>query len=143
MSVFTSRHTKTLDVPGAPGQTVTVRKLAPKHLEAAGKASQHKAMADMEAMGGPAKLRELQALGGEKSAEAKPEPMVNPALLFDRVTVIEKGVTAWSFEESLTRESIEDLDDETGEWLATEILRYAKPGLFQTDAAREADRKNG
>ena len=46
MSIFTFRVTKTLDqIPGAPGETVTIRKLAPRHLDAAAKASQMEAIA--------------------------------------------------------------------------------------------------
>lgn len=139
-SVFTSRVSKTIAVPHDSEHSVTIRKLAPRHLDQAGKASQRESLENLKELGGPAFLKELQSMGGIE-AVAK-VAAADPLVRFDRVTLIEKGVTAWSYDAPLTRASFEDLDDETADWLAREILRLSAPRLFQTDEEAEAAQKN-
>jgi hypothetical protein len=138
MSVFTSRVTKILTLPDG---SVTIRKLNPKQLEQAAKASQQRAMADLSAMGGASVLKEMQALAPAKDdAPATPS---NPLMVFDRVTLLEKGITGWTLDAPVNVEAFEDLDEDTLNLLATEILTLAKPSLFQTADEAEAARKNG
>lgn len=141
MSVFTSRVTKTIPIPHDDGATVTIRKLAPRHLDQAAKEAQRESLEQLKAMGGPAFMKELQALGGDKTVQAATK--ADPLLLFDAVTLLEKGVTGWSYDAPIARESVEDLDDATLTYLAREILKLAKPALFQTEDEAEAARKNG
>jgi hypothetical protein len=141
MSVFTSRVTRTVAIPHDPEQTVTLRKLAPRHLEAAAKVAQHRSIEDFKAIGGAAFLKELQGMGGDKAATGAAK--VDPLLQFDRLTLIQKGVTEWSYDAKLEPETFEDLDDETQEFLAREVLRLARPALFQTDEEQADARKNG
>jgi hypothetical protein len=141
MSVFTSRVTKEIAIPHDEGQTATIRKLAPRHLEAAAKEAQRQSLADLRDMGGAAFMRELQSLNtGDTVARAA---VADPLGTFDRLTLLEKGVTGWSYDVPVGREAFEDLDDDTAEFLAREVLRLAKPALFQTEAEAEAARGNG
>lgn len=153
MSVFTSLVTDVLEVPGDPGQTVTIRKLAPKHLDAAAKAAQRQARAEL------AELRENVALmeqamqlveAGARGAggEAGPASPVAAALAdpmrgYDPITLIEHGVIGWTYDRERTRDVFEDLDEERQDWLARAVLKLAKPALFQTAAEQEEARKNG
>lgn len=137
MSIFTSRVTMTLDVPSDPGQTITIRKLAPRHLEAAAKAQQAVAFEDLRRLGGVAFLKELRSLTDEQREQTS-----DPLNLYDPIVLMEKGVTAWSYAEDLTRETLEDLDDETARFITTEILRLARPSLYRaTDAEEDAQKK--
>lgn len=141
MSVFTSLVTQVVAIPHDAGQTATIRKLAPKHLEAAAKAAQLRAIEDFRAMGAAQFLKELQAVGGEQAATSA--AATDPLLKFDRLTLLEHGVTGWTYTQSCTRASFEDLDEETLDCLSRAVLRLAKPSLFETDVEREAARKNG
>jgi len=145
MSVFSSKVTKELTVPGGT-DTITIRKLAPRHLEAAAKEQQREFFANLKSMSDG--IDEFKKLRDGEKKDPKPsagddDGPTNPLVLFDRLTLIEKGVIGWSFAEERTRENFEDLDSDTAEWLATEILTLAKPRLFQTKAQAAEDRKNG
>ena len=142
MSVFTSLVTKVLEVPGDPGQTITIRKLAPKHLETARTANQVKSMDALRAMGGPAFIREIQAMQIESTVVAE-AVAADPRLLFDKVPLMTAGVIAWSYaDRERTTEAFEDLDEATSDWLARELLMLAKPSLFETPADTEVAQKN-
>lgn len=147
MSVFTSRVTVTLPIPHDLDHSVTIRKLAPRHLEAAAKASQLKSIAELKEIGGPAFLKELEQLGDgdKKKAEEKAADAAkrDPLLTYDPIVLIEKGLKEWTYDATRTAESYEDLDDVTRDYIAREILRLSKPALFQTEAEQKADQKNG
>ena len=141
MSVFTSLVSEVWDVPGAPGQTVTVRKLAPKHLEAARQAQQVRAYAEMKRtreLAGDDFIDRVMATATTPKEDAMPDPLA----AYDRITLMTHGVTAWTFDQPISAEAFEDLDDETQDWLARKLLRLARPSLFQSAEDAEAARKN-
>lgn len=148
MAIFAFKHTKTLDLPLAfndDGDTqqyvVTIRQLAPRHLEMAVKESQRKAFADLQALGGMKVLSELQE--GVKAAGTTAPAVRDPLATFDRDVLIEKGVVSWTLGETPTAEHIAELSEDVSRWLATEILRLTKPSLLQTEDEAEGARKNG
>jgi hypothetical protein len=143
MSVFTSKVTKQLAVPNDAGQTITIRKLAPRHLEAAAKEAQRTAMAEFRDMGGAAFMQELAALKSDKPEAAAAPAVADPVGLFDRVTLLAKAITTWSYDAAIDAETLADLDEDTQAWLAREVLLLAKPALFQSEADAETARKNG
>lgn len=138
MSVFTSHVTQVLTL--AEG-AITIRKLAPKHLAAAMRAAQAASLAGVREMGGIGVLKEMADLDDKDAKKDGPKPAINPLVLYDVVTLLEKGIVEWSYETKLSRESIEDLDAETQELLAREILQLTKPALFEAYDAEQA-RKN-
>lgn len=155
VSPFTSKSTYMLSVPSSPGDTITIRKLAPKHLAKAQQASQAAAVEAIKALGGANAIKEIRGLS-EKEADVA-VAISDPLASYDRTSLMVSGVIDWSFDEPLTPTSLEDLDEETADWLAREILRLTKPSLFvpapagATTAERaavlteaeEAARKNG
>ena len=140
MSVFTSLVTEILPVPGAEGQSVTIRKLAPKHLEEARRASQMRALDDMKRTRDALPPEMLADMLAKAEKAEKPTTAPDPLLTHDRVSLMQHGVTAWSFAQPLSPDSFEDLDDDTADWLAGAILRLSKPSLY---AAEDAAQKNG
>lgn len=137
-SIFTSLVTEVLAMPD--GASVTIRKLAPKHLEAAAKASQRAALDQLAAIGGPAELAKLRAL--EAPVDGAAVAARDPMLSVDRLLILQAGITAWTYPVALTPEALEDVDDETADQWARAILRLSKPSLFAEFDA-EVDRKNG
>jgi hypothetical protein len=67
----------------------------------------------------------------------------HPLAGFDALTLIEKGVTEWTFTEPIGHDAFEEIDADTRDWLATEILRLSRPSLFQSADEREQAQKNG
>lgn len=149
LSVFTSRVTSTLLVPGAPEQSVTIRKLAPKHLDAAQRRSQQSSMAALREMGGSEFLRELQSLTATSEKDAAPVVEADPLSGYDRVALIVSGVKSWTFTDDdgktveVTDATVSDMDGEIQDWLAREILRLSRPVVFQSAEQRAAAQKNG
>lgn len=146
MSVFTSRVTRTIEIPNTDGQRVTIRKLAPKQLAQAREAMQREAEADFERQ-----IRVTKALGEDMIKavrDIKPEAIqaatqADPLLMFDALTIAQKGIVSWTFPDvKRTDESVADLDEETVTFIATEVLKLTKPALYQTSDEAEADRKN-
>lgn len=140
MSIFASLVTTVLDVPNDQGQSITIRKLAPKHLTLAISQSTQTDQAARVMMG-------FLERGGAKADSGielvRREVNKDPLLLFDRVTLIESGVVSWTYEQERCPSTYEDLDEATQTWLAREILRLAKPALFETPAEAEDALKNG
>ena len=136
MSVFTSLCTETVSTVDG---TITIRKLPPQALAAAQKANLLRSVNELKTMGGPAFLKELQALGGDAAVKAAVSD--DPLLLFDTLVLLERGITAWTLPMAKSDEAIADLDDETQTLVATAILRLSKPSLFGA-AVAEADQKN-
>lgn len=140
MSIFTSLITETLPVPHDPGQSITIRKLAPRALERAAKAQRATAMQDLKDLGGPAFMKELQTLA---TGDATVTAATDPLLLFDRVELNVAGLVSWTYDQKPERAVVEDLDEETTDWLARAILKLSRPALFQTADEAEAAQKNG
>lgn len=151
MSIFASRRQKTLEVPNDPGQTITIKALPRRHLEASARASQLDSLEQLKQFGDLLEMQKaIEAIrtpddkapdqapvdrAGESEESALPDPLNN----YDRHTLIKPAVVAWSYPEEITDDTLADLDEDTEEWLAREVLRLSKPSLFET----EADRKNG
>jgi len=145
-SVFTSRITKDIDITHDAPNKAVIRKLAPRHLEAAAKESQRESLEYMRQMG-PAFLREVQALtaddekakkAGETGAIAAAKAR-DPLLTFDKATLVAKGLVSWTYDAKVDAASIEDLDEETLDLLAREILRLTKPALFAESPIESED----
>jgi hypothetical protein len=145
-SLFAFRVTKEITFPDLPGHTFTIRKLAPRHLEAASKAAQHRAIGEVKELG-VGFIKELRSLSEEK---VKEETKKDPLLTYDRITLIDKGLQGWETpdveypaDEKARMEAIEEIDDEIQVALAREILKLSKPKLFEAQEEQEAAAKNG
>jgi hypothetical protein len=151
---FASHTTKVLELPFDPPQTVTIRRLPGRHLEAAGRERVFARMDAIRRMGGPRWQKDLQSAIAQEEQEAAastvaPEPVVeaapapaDPLLDYDKQVLVAHGVVAWSYPDPVTPERIADLDADAVDWIAREVLRLTKPALFQTPADVEAAVKN-
>lgn len=138
MSIFASRTTITVDLPFDPPHHVVVQKLAGRHLEKARSAFLTQLMLGVQERGGAAVQKELMELFADRSAAKQVEQVKSDPLNgFDKYSLVRYGVKAWSYPEPVTPEAIEDLDEDAVDFLAAEILKLSKPGLFQTAAQIE------
>jgi hypothetical protein len=65
------------------------------------------------------------------SAPAAPDPLMS----YDRLYLLESGITAWSYSDTV---DVEQLDDPTAQWAAREILAYSVPG--ETEVGKASSR---
>jgi len=148
MSIFASQVTQVVSYPGAPGSEIVIRKLAPKDLAKAARASQKRALDDLLEVGGTEALKALKAFETERpktddDAPSGPVAEPNPLDGYDLGTLVLRGVKSWNFEVPVSAESVDDLDEDALTWLATAVLKLSKPSLFLSAEEREAARKNG
>jgi len=144
MSIFASRVTKVIELPFDAPQTVTIQKLAGRHLQKAHEADQFATVEGLKRMGGVAFQRELAALGDDAKREALvAQQQADPMNGYDVYVLLTHGIKSWSYGVPVSPEAIEDLDEEAVAFLAREILQLSKPGLFLTADERQAAQKNG
>lgn len=159
-SIFASRTTKTVEIPFDQPNTVTVRQLTGKQLGKAqqafwfdlaerskGQATLQKDLADVRAaIAGPAvdESDEEKRAAKEAQRKAVEAAQADPLNGFDPATLVQLGVTAWTYTEAVPLEptTIDDLSDEALTFIATEVLRLTKPALFKSAEERKADQKN-
>jgi hypothetical protein len=144
MLPFASLTTTTLEVPFDPPHTVTIRRLSGRHLAKAREASQTASIENLKRLGGAAFQRELSALGSDEDrARQLADFAADPLNAYDRYELMKRGIVAWSYEQPVSDEAIEDLSEEAVEYFAREILRLSKPRLFQTAEEAEVARGEG
>lgn len=152
MSIFASRTQKTIPVPFDPPHEVTIQKLAGRHLRKAHEAWLEELYTGVRNRGGATAQKEMQALFDDRdkkkadetsdAEKAIAEVQDDPLNGLDKFTVVRYGVKAWSYDIPVSSESIDDMDDDAVDFVATEIMRLTKPALFQTKDEREAAQKN-
>jgi len=129
MSIFASYVTRTIPVPFDPPHEVTIQKLTARQLAAARQAAVVTSMDFVKQMGGPAFGRELASATADAptTAAAVAAVQADPLRQYDRFAVIAKGVTGWTYDRPLTPDVLDDLDDQTVDFLAREILTLTLP----------------
>lgn len=146
--MFASDSRRTVPVPFAAPHTVTIQKLSGREVERA--QAEHLAafQGNRSPRGWAAIFQRALETGAATDQDAQ-RALVDPLNGYDRFTVVECGLKGWSFTSAdgtakpLTPEAVRDLDDEALEFIAVEVMRLTKPGLFLTAEEREAAQKNG
>lgn len=140
--MFSSRTTKAIQTPTTPSYVVTIRQLSGRAKERAQQASLSRAAEMIERFGGAKVLSEIQKLGGEDAVRSSGEQ--DPASGFDRHQVLLDGIVSWTADESVTPETIDDIEDETADLLFREILRLSRVPVTVEDVKSDAhDKKKG
>jgi len=138
MSLFASQTTKPVDIEGEG--TFVIRKLNRKRLAKASRAIAIDAIAHVEALGGPGRLKALREMASDdtkKEAEAiraaekqAEEAGTNDGFAqHDKSVLIAEGVVSWPDGATPTMEQIEDLDPAVEERLAREVYDLSRPPL--------------
>ena len=141
MKPFTSSITETIQMPHDPGGFVVIRKLAPRHLDAAQKESQRKSLQAFRDMGGVAVFKEIQDI--KTDDKKKDEKAADPLLGYDQISLLQSAIVSWSYEEDPKNvDVLDDIDEDTRDLLARAILTLSRPRLFQTETEAETDTKN-
>ena len=132
--LFASQVRKTLtEVPGLEGQSVEIRKLGWKALDKAAEARTFSGIDMMRRIGPGGLLAELNAAGGEE--KVRETASADPYLRYDRGVLVSRGIVSWSMSQSITQEQIDDLDEDTIEYIARQVYELSRPKT-------EGERKN-
>jgi len=121
--------TKRIEHPFEAGVSATIRQLSWRQREEASEEQMNRAMTRVKNIG-PELLREFQRTGEQVNPDA------DPATTYDRGTVIQAGLVSWSYEDEVTPENIDGLDQATADWLFREIIAFSGP---RTEEERKND----
>lgn len=114
---LTSKLTKTLDVPHEAGTTITIRKMSHYMLMMA---------ADAKVEDAAKKMRLFDGVTlPEPSDEQRAQQADDPTARYDRLVVLQHGITAWSYDPPFTPDGATDLDEDTAEWAFKEIIAFS------------------
>jgi len=138
--MFASLSRDTIQLPFAPGQTVTIRKLTGREVERAQGEHLKKLVSGNRSARGWAESfkRNLAKISGDVG------PVIaDPLNGYDRDTIVECGLVGWSFTTpTFSPDAVADLEDEPVEFIARAILKLTKPALFATSVEElEAQQK--
>lgn len=155
MSIFASQTSKTIAIPFDIPHTVIVRKMTGLECEQAQEAHRGSIATGRSRSWSLMFKRMLEK--GMSASDPEVQAVLNDPLTgFDRYAVVRAGLIGWSYPQPIksvsvtdektnvttTTDAVADLDDESVDFIATEILRLTKPGLFvSADELAEA-RKN-
>ena len=103
--------TKRVDMPHEEGW-MEFKKLSWRQLELAAEIQTEDSLKRMKALGGDM-LKALRGLAKEQEQEAQK---------YDRAAILECGILKWSYDEEVSKENIDLLDEETASWAYSEIL---------------------
>ena len=126
MGIFASRIQQTIELPFDPPHTVTIRKLAGRHVETAKQEHHFALMTNVKRLGGLVEFRKTLTTVDDAPAQVA-DVQRDWTRVFDRTVVLEKGIAAWSYDDPPTAETIADLDDQASAFLFRAILELTFP----------------
>lgn len=123
------------EIPHEPGEWMVLQKLSFRQLEDASETMVLRTRERLRAFGGDLykAIRESNREEIERQTGIDPEDLddqVDPLAQYDTFTLLRHGIHDWSYDEKLNDTTRAQLDEETSEWAAREILKLAKPELF-------------
>lgn len=141
MSIFASQTTATVHPGDDRTASIVVQKLGGYACEVAQAAHAQGVFNGFTGRGWANKFyRSLQA-GTATEAEAV-QALADPLIGFDRLQVVRLGIQSWSFTVEIDGKTapmpindttVHDIDDDTLDQLAIEIMRLTKPDRFKND----------
>ena len=131
--MFASRTQKTITTPS--GSDVVIRKLSGFHLEKAETALPLQRMANATVIN--AYNRAMKDDAPEEDDAPKTPKAKNPLAGLDVQTVLEKGIVSFPDDVPVNAETVADLEADDRDFIATELMRLARPSLFDEGAAEK------
>lgn len=130
--MITSNVTTDIDLPHEPGVKITIRMLSHGAL----KKARDVRMSDLAQMIGKIDMSTIPS-GRDAEKEADEEQERDPLIGYDLTTVLHKGIKAWSYPEKLNPENIDELDDETAQFIGREIVKLSRRDRKTGEASSE------
>ena len=114
---LTTNVTDKVELPHEPGEHVMIRMLSWRQLEDARRERSRAAMTAMDGVDTELLKGVLADLPDTK--EERDEIVTSTE--YDRGALLRFGITSWSYDEEVTHDTIDDLDEVTSEFVATAI----------------------
>lgn len=135
--MLTHKIIRRVELPHEPGAWIDVRQLSYLQLDFAREIGATQAL---ERMGkitpelrqqlAEARVAIARAQGDDVSVLVAGDPLAG----YDVQTLLQAGIVAWSYDDPVTPQSVDELDEKTADYVARELVPQEEP---------EADRKNG
>lgn len=123
MTLTSRLGTKRLDVPNDPGEWIELRAVGGRRLREAAAQKSRDALLQVRAAGG--EIAELwQKNAKDTDTDTAKKDVLNT---YDALTVCYVGIVGWSYEEKVKPATIDDLDSDTQDWAARQILELSLP----------------
>lgn len=123
-----------LTLPHEPDAWIEVRMLSGLQLQHAQAAARHERITRMHQMGPELVRATITSADPEAIKAARADNADDPLDGYDRRTLLLEGIVDWGYGEPVTPENIDDLDEETMQYVALQLLPHDRT---------EEDRKNG
>lgn len=120
-----------IPMPNDPASWIKVRKLTGKQYEKAQDVHRAKFAVSSDRWAGF-----FRATATNPDSEDVQRILSDPMTGHDRYALAKEGLVEWSFERAIDDAAIDELDDDAIDFIAREVLKLAKPGLF-------AEKKSG
>lgn len=125
--MLTGKQTpRQVQIPHEPGSWMQFRRLPWPLLLAAEQARQKRALKNLAENLEDDVVDVLNKVKSEvdrSDRKATPKAERDFEELYDRGIILHSGIAAWSYGDEVTRELIDDLDEQTADWAFREILR--------------------
>jgi hypothetical protein len=118
---------KDVPIPHEEGEWLRLRMLGGKKLQEARDVNSDRALATFRKMGAEG----IQAIQKMTRQDADAALKTDPLAEYDIDVLLRAGIVAWSYDEKVTPQAVEELDEATRKWAATEILKMSLPGVFE------------
>lgn len=128
--MLTSRIVKEVPIPHENGEWMRLRMLPGKKLQEARDEQTYKQLMLFRKMGADG----VEAIQKASRQDAEAALKADPLSAYDIDVLLRAGIVAWSYDEKVTPQAIEELDETTRRWAAEELLKMSLPS--------EADTKN-
>ena len=144
-----SRH---LDLPHEIGEWIEIRTLSGNQIQLARDASRRAGLQRLQEMGADLVQATTAAATPEAVAAARAETAADPLQGLDRSTLLIFGIVDWSYDAPVSVENIEDLDEETMQFVALALaprprtldeLKNGSGALTPTSTGGANRRKSG
>lgn len=117
--MITTKVTRQIEHPHEAGVTFTIRKLSHHQLMMSEDERVNRAIDKAKRLG------ESMAHLPDRANADQQERAELPENKYNRSTVLQYGVTAWSYEEPLNEATVLELDEETAAWLFDEVMAFS------------------
>lgn len=136
---LTTNVTQRVEIPHEPGEWMEFKKLSRRQLEDAERTRRLESYEELRVMGGELyealvrgnREQVMQQAGVDEAEVAAAQR--DPLTRYDTFTLLRHGIKAWSYDATLSDAARAELDDETAEWAAREILKFSRPQLFEDE----------
>lgn len=119
--MITSGVTKDIEVPNEPGVLITIRMLSHGALKKARDVRMQE-LAGLVSQIDISKFTRADAEVDEEMATVERDPLTG----YDIVTVLHKGVKAWTYDVKCNTDNIDELDEATATHVAREIVQMSR-----------------